>query len=181
MCVRSQNYYNRELSALAPNSGSEKLPQVSSVLPDMPKLADLHNVDPVAQPDGGEEHNPIFDALVTREGEIAGLVAYSIYKQNKRAWLLAFTKATGRPPTEEESRAYIIGESTERRIATYRHLAAATLAGQGPGSLDAYSKAAKHAQSRWLYFVVGIVVAAALGALWFALHSGAMIAFGAAR
>ena len=54
----------------------------------MPKVADLSNVDPVAQPAGEEEHNPIFDVLVTRESEIAGLVANSIYKQNKRAWLL---------------------------------------------------------------------------------------------
>src|SRR5580698_5590805 len=78
------------------------------------------------------EHNTIFDNLVKVEGEVAGLVAYSIYKQNKRAWLQDFIKATGRPPNDAESRAYIIGESTERRLATYRHLAAATLAGQGP-------------------------------------------------
>src|SRR5580700_10545819 len=78
------------------------------------------------------EHNAIFDSLVKVEGEVSGLVAYSIYKQNKRAWLQDFLKATGRPPTEAESRAYIIGESTERRLATYRHLAASTLAGQGP-------------------------------------------------
>jgi hypothetical protein len=76
------------------------------------------------------ERNPIFDSLVGPEGEIAGLVAYSIYKQNKRAWLDDFIKATGRTPTEAETRSYIIGESTERRLATYRQLAAATLGGQ---------------------------------------------------
>lgn len=76
------------------------------------------------------ERNPIFDSLVGPDGEIAGLVAYSIYKQNKRAWLDAFVKATKRIPTEAETRSYIIGESTERRLATYRQLAAATLGGQ---------------------------------------------------
>src|SRR5271163_1430220 len=76
------------------------------------------------------ERNPIFDSLVGPDGEIAGLVAYSIYKQNKRAWLDAFIKATKRIPTEAETRSYIIGESTERRLATYRQLAAATLGGQ---------------------------------------------------
>src|ERR1700723_2890244 len=76
------------------------------------------------------ERNPIFDALVGPDGEIAGLVAYSIYKQNKRAWLDAFIKATKRTPTEAETRSYIIGESTERRLATYRQLAAPTLGGQ---------------------------------------------------
>ena len=58
------------------------------------------------------------------------MVAYSIYKQNKRAWLDDFVKATARTPTEAETRSYIIGESTERRLATYRQLAAATLGGQ---------------------------------------------------
>ena len=76
------------------------------------------------------ERNPIFDSLVGPEGEIAGLVAYSIYKQNKRAWLDDFIKASGRTPTEAETRSYIIGESTERRLATYRQLAAVTLGGQ---------------------------------------------------
>ena len=76
------------------------------------------------------ERNPIFDSLVGSDGEIAGLVAYSIYKQNKRAWLDDFIKITKRTPTEAETRSYIIGESTERRLATYRQLAAATLGGQ---------------------------------------------------
>jgi hypothetical protein len=77
------------------------------------------------------ERNPIFDALVSAEGELSGLVAYSIYKQNKRAWLDDFIKATKRTPTEAETRSYIIGESTDRRLATYRQLAASTLEGQG--------------------------------------------------
>ena len=49
------------------------------------------------------DRNPIFDALVTGEGEVSGLVAYSIYKQNKRAWLDDFIKLTGRTPTEAEN------------------------------------------------------------------------------
>ena len=50
--------------------------------------------------EGEVERNPIFDALVGCDGEdVAGLVAYSIYKQNKRAWLDDFVKAAGRAPT----------------------------------------------------------------------------------
>ena len=75
--------------------------------------------------EGEVERNPIFDALVgSDEEDVAGLVAYSIYKQNKRAWLDDFVKTTGRAPSEAETRSYIIGESTERRISTYRRLAA---------------------------------------------------------
>ena len=112
------------------------------------------------------ERNPIFDALVTPDGEVAGLVAYSIYKQNKRAWLDDFIKLTGRPPTDAESRAYIIGESTERRLSTYRQLAATTLSG------------AKVAPTRTggvslvMAAVWGVIVIAGLAALGFVLRNG---------
>ena len=66
------------------------------------------------------------------DADIAGLVAYSIYKQNKLDWLTAFETAKKRSPNEAELAAYIIGEGTPRRLATYRHLAEATLAGTGP-------------------------------------------------
>ena len=111
------------------------------------------------------ERNTIFDNLVKVEGDLSGLVAYSIYKQNKRAWLQDFQKAVGRPPTDAEARSYIIGESTERRLATYRHLAAATLAGQGPeapsGATRPLAGRSRSAQS-YVLWAVGLVVAVAL-------------------
>ena len=119
------------------------------------------------------ERNTIFDSLVKVEGDLSGLVAYSIYKQNKRAWLQDFLKATGRPPTEAESRAYIIGESTDRRLATYRHLAAATLAGNGPDA-PASARAMRPAPSRpaSFFLVWAIVLIAAIAVLAYALHAG---------
>ena len=151
----------------------EQFPQVTSVLPEMPKIANLRSVDTLAASVADADRNPIFDALVSREGEIAGLVAYSIYKQNKRAWLQDFIKATGRPPSDAESRAYIIGESTERRLQTYRHLAASTLSGQGPDAPEGFVKVAAPARPVWFYAVgVGVLIGA-LGVLWFALHAGA--------
>jgi len=136
----------------------------------MPRAGELTTVE--ADADG--ERNTIFDSLVRVEGEVAGLVAYSIYKQNKRAWLQDFIRITGRPPNEAESRAYIIGESTERRLATYRHLATATLAGQGP---DAPASAARQnrpgpGRSTAFYAVWAIVLIAAVGVLAYALHVG---------
>ena len=47
-------------------------------------------------------------------------------------WRPAFAAAKGRAPDDGELASYIIGESTPRRLATYRHLAEATLAGKGP-------------------------------------------------
>ena len=34
---------------------------------------------------GESDRNPIFDALATPDEDVTGLVAYSVYKQNKRA------------------------------------------------------------------------------------------------
>ena len=78
------------------------------------------------------DRNPVFEQLVAGDADIVGLVAYSIYKQHKRDWLIAFKRAKSRAPTEDEANAYIIGESTPRRLATFRHLAQATLDGRGP-------------------------------------------------
>ena len=74
----------------------------------------------------------VFASLVSGDGDIVGLVAYSIYKQHKLDWLRAFQAAQGRAPNEAELASYIVGEGTPRRLMTYRHLADATLAGQGP-------------------------------------------------
>lgn len=85
---------------------------------------------PVAESD--PERNEVFTSLVNGDTDIVGLVAYSIYKQNKHDWLVAFNKLKSREPNEDEIFAYIAGESTPRRLATYRHLAEATLEGRGP-------------------------------------------------
>ncbi len=82
--------------------------------------------------DGDPERNIVFGSLVTGDNDIVGLVAYSIYKQNKHDWLIAFERAKARAPNDDELQSYIVGESTARRLATYRHLAQATLDGRGP-------------------------------------------------
>ncbi|WP_237482466.1 hypothetical protein [Lichenibacterium dinghuense] len=78
------------------------------------------------------EHNVVFTSLVTGDGDIVGLVAYSIYKQNKYDWLDAYSRLEGRMPEPAEVHSYLLGESTARRLATYRHLAQAVLDGRGP-------------------------------------------------
>jgi hypothetical protein len=89
-------------------------------------------LDPKYAPLDDTDRNPVFGSLVSGDTDIVGLVAYSIYKQNKHDWLHAFAKAKGREPEDAEVAAYIIGESTSRRLATYRLLAQATLDGKGP-------------------------------------------------
>lgn len=101
------------------------------------------------------ERVTVFGALVTADDDIVGLVAYSIFKQHENDWLVAFNERKGREPSEAELAAFIIGEGTARRLANYRHLAEATLAGHGPkvppGSSTttfvqrSYAAAARHA------------------------------------
>jgi hypothetical protein len=115
------------------------------------------------------ERNTIFDNLVKVEGEVSGLIAYSIYKQNKRAWLNDFQKIVGRQPNEIETRAYIIGESTDRRLSTYRHLAQSILAGQGP---EGMARGGSANRSSSFYIVWAVVLVAAVAVLAYALRSG---------
>ncbi|GEM_PF-1275463 len=137
-------------------------------------------------PDSDAERNPIFASLVKEDGDIVGLVAYSIYKQNKLDWLLAFKKARSRPPNEAEQAAYIIGENTPRRVAIYRHLADATLSGRGPENmLDPAQRKdySSFAQTRrpaartpnWIMTSIiscVVVVIAILFGVWLAAHYG---------
>ena len=152
-------------------------------------VADAFSVAGVARPVGDEpDRNIVFGSLVSGDDDIVGLVAYSIYKQNKHDWLVAFGKARGREPNDSELQAYIIGESTVRRLATYRHLAQATLDGRGPEvsrapasesfSQRSYAIAQRHKSvaraggpgSKILLFVLGAIVVVA--ALYFAARFG---------
>lgn len=72
----------------------------------------------------------IFDRLVTGDGDVVGLLAYSLSKQNKRDWLVAFRKEKGRDPDSVELDAFDIGETIDRRIGTYRKLAEVALSGE---------------------------------------------------
>jgi len=67
--------------------------------------------------------NPIFSELVQGEEDLPGLVGYALYKLSKRDWLAAFVKIHGREPTQDEIDSFILGERTQRRVATYRRLA----------------------------------------------------------
>ncbi|MGO4870643.1 MAG: hypothetical protein ACLPGW_08540, partial [Roseiarcus sp.] len=121
--------------------------------------------------EGEVERNPIFDALVgSDEEDVAGLVAYSIYKQNKRAWLDDFVKTTGHAPNEAETRSYIIGESTERRLATYRRLASSTLAGDAPSRSVRRANAQMSRTAAGALWALALIVA--LGVVGLAIHAG---------
>jgi hypothetical protein len=158
----------REEDGMEPTTGVESEATGTGASAPLPRATGLP-----AHPEleGEVERNPIFDALVgTDEGDVAGLVAYSIYKQNKRAWLDDFVKTTGRAPSDAEARSYIIGESTERRIATYRRLAASTLAGDTPTRSNRRANAQISRTAAGALWALAIIVALAVVGL--AIHSG---------
>jgi hypothetical protein len=75
------------------------------------------------QPSPQDKLNPMYELLVQSETDVTGLLAYALYKQNKRDWLIAFHERTAREPTGSEIDSFITGERISRRIATYRRLA----------------------------------------------------------
>ncbi|MBV8448492.1 MAG: hypothetical protein JO357_17965 [Hyphomicrobiales bacterium] len=88
----------------------------------------------VAKPTAGVR-SPIFAELVQAEDDTVGLLAYALYKQNKRDWLASFLKEHDREATQGEVEAYHLGERTPRRVLTYRRLAVDVLA-KDPGGRD---------------------------------------------
>jgi hypothetical protein len=156
----------REEDGMEPTNGVESEATGTGAGAPLPRAASLP-----ARPALEGERNPIFDALVgSDEEDVAGLVAYSIYKQNKRAWLDDFVKTTGRAPSEAETRSYIIGESTERRISTYRRLAASTLAGDAPSRSAWRANGPMSRTAAGAVWALAIIVA--LGVVGLAIHAG---------
>lgn len=83
-----------------------------------------------------EARNPLLDALVYGDNDLVGLVAYAMHEVNRRDWCLAYEAAHGRPPSEGEINAYLVGEQLERRLDTYRRLAEDALAKVASGGSD---------------------------------------------
>lgn len=75
-----------------------------------------------------EARNALLEALVYGDNDLVGLVAYAMHEVNRRDWCLAYEAANGRPPSDGELNAYLVGEQLERRLDTYRRLAEDALA-----------------------------------------------------
>ncbi len=114
----------------APDGMTERVSRIRLPRVDAPPM-------PVSDPAPAEDgRNPLFELLVKDESDVAGLLAYSLYKQTKRDWLIAYQATHGRDPVAAETAAFILAERLPRRIATYRRLAEDMLRrgdGQRPG------------------------------------------------
>jgi hypothetical protein len=103
-----------------------------------PRLPRISDTPPavVPAPPAEADHSGMLGLLVEGDEDVVGLVAYGLYKQNKRDWLLAHRAAMGRAPAAAEIDAFILGESMPRRIATYRRLAWDMLAARARPSVE---------------------------------------------
>jgi hypothetical protein len=94
-----------------------RLPKIEQHLSILPETVNPDSMQPE------DTRNPMFELLVQNESDVTGLLAYALYKQNKRDWLIAFQATHGHDPDVTETGAFILGERLPRRTATYRRLA----------------------------------------------------------
>jgi hypothetical protein len=94
-----------------------RLPRIDQHMSGLPETPQSGSVE------AEEIRNPMFELLVQGESDVTGLLAYALYKQNKRDWLIAFQATHGRAPDAIQTEAFVLGEQLPRRTATYRRLA----------------------------------------------------------
>ena len=124
------DWHPNDLPAVDRAEDEQPLSHSSKAITDIKKLPHIKASPAVVSEliESDDIRNPIFELLVQNEHDVAGLLAYALYKQNKRDWLIAFQATNGRQPTEAEVSAFILGERIARRTATYRKLAEDMLA-----------------------------------------------------
>jgi hypothetical protein len=114
--LMSANPYSDPAGETEPSQVSHlRLPRVEQHLNVLPEASSLVEAE--------ETRNPMFALLVQNDSDVTGLLAYALYKQNKRDWLMAFQAAHGRAPDSVQTQAFVLGEGLPRRTATYRRLA----------------------------------------------------------
>ncbi len=80
-------------------------------------------------------HNTLYERFVDQgDNEVQGYIAYGLYKNAKREWVVGFKEANDREPTSEEVAAYV-SAYTDQTIATYETQAAAVLAAFAEGAV----------------------------------------------
>jgi hypothetical protein len=82
-------------------------------------------------------YNRVYEALVRSDDDLVGLVAYSLYKQHKRDWLIKFRQVRGVDPDPDQLDAFLLGERLPEQVARYHQAAAEALVDYSQASLAA--------------------------------------------
>jgi len=78
--------------------------------------------------------NRVFDHLVEGDDDVIGLICYSLYKRDKRDWILAWRRQHDAEPTADQVEAFVAGQMTHAQRDRYRSAARQVL--------DAYASVA---------------------------------------
>lgn len=66
------------------------------------------------------EYSKVFERLVQNERDMVGLVAYSLYKQHKRDWIILQTRRNGRGPNAQAEKTFEMANLVEAQIERFR-------------------------------------------------------------
>jgi hypothetical protein len=64
-------------------------------------------------------YNYVYDKLVKSDNDIAGMVAYCIYKQHKIEFITKFKKDKGREPSDDECESFFMSAITDTQLDNY--------------------------------------------------------------
>lgn len=125
-------------SPLMAMSASEQGQGQAVLVPDPAErvAAALRTIVPANIVQADARTNPLLDKLVYGDNDLVGLVAYAMHEVNRRDWRAAYETTHGRPPSEAEYNAYLVGEQLERRLETYRRLAEDAIAKVATGETN---------------------------------------------
>jgi hypothetical protein len=63
---------------------------------------------PYPQSDPPRQYSEIYEKLVKNDDQdLVGMVAYALYKQSKREWLMQYEQSHGATPSPEEERVFV--------------------------------------------------------------------------
>lgn len=80
-------------------------------------------------------HNTLYERFVDEgDNRVQGFIAYGLYKNAKREWVMDFKTTNSRDPTPAELATYV-SAFTDQTIATYETQAAAALAAFAEGAI----------------------------------------------
>lgn len=93
-------------------------------------------------------YNEVFEFYVDSTGEeidLVGLIAYALYKRQKRDWLIGYRSRNGHAPSDPELRGLTGGYLTGDAQRTYRDRAADLLNGYAEGYVEARTPSIREA------------------------------------
>ncbi|MBZ0258040.1 hypothetical protein K8I31_18390 [bacterium] len=69
--------------------------------------------------DTSYNYNQTYEKLIEDENDLVGMIAYSLYKENKREWIIEFRSNHSRPPNKDEEKLFVESK-TPKDIERYR-------------------------------------------------------------